>query len=119
VYWLYVLFLHLEKSIEILGIESTYGAHARMKDSREVVVKIAVNICLKKHVCSLLRKLHKLYRYGTCIGGIVGGRPKASAVVIFSFLIDKDQIKVEVDFAGQRHPVEIPVGSTEFFPSNW
>jgi hypothetical protein len=45
------------------------------------------------------------------LAGIVGGRPKASAVVkLFSFLIDKDQIKVEVDFAGQRHPVQIPTG---------
>ena len=35
--------------------------------------------------------------YGTCIGRIAGGRPKASAVVkLFSFLIDESN-KVEVD----------------------
>ncbi|MEX3012427.1 hypothetical protein AB3538_06150 [Acinetobacter baumannii] len=49
-----------EKSVEILGIESTYGEHAQTLNSREVVVKIAVNTCLKKHVCSLHLKLHKL-----------------------------------------------------------
>ena len=66
-----------------------------------------------KEACMfLLRKLHRhLQVWHPALAGIVGGRPKASAVVkLFSFLIDKDQIKVEVDFAGQRHPVQIATG---------
>ena len=50
---------HLVKKIGGDGIESTYGPHARVKDSREVVVKIAVKHMFKKPVCSLLRKLHR------------------------------------------------------------
>ncbi|MEK5764797.1 terpene utilization protein AtuA, partial [Acinetobacter junii] len=43
------------------------------------------------------------------LAGIVGGRPKASPVIkLFSFLIDKNQVSVEIDFEGKRYPVEIP-----------
>ncbi|MEZ6841233.1 hypothetical protein ABVN80_13415 [Acinetobacter baumannii] len=37
-----------EKSVEILGIESTYGDHAQTLNSREVVVKIAVKHMFKR-----------------------------------------------------------------------
>jgi hypothetical protein len=37
-----------EKSVEILGIESTYGEHAQTLNSREVVVKIAVKHMFKE-----------------------------------------------------------------------
>lgn len=37
-----------EKSVEILGIESTYGGHAQTLNSREVVVKIAVKHMIKE-----------------------------------------------------------------------
>ncbi|NKG34648.1 acyclic terpene utilization AtuA family protein [Acinetobacter junii] len=102
-----------EKSIEILGIESTYGAHARIKESREVVVKIAVKHMFKEACMFFASEIAQASTgMAPALAGIVGGRPKASAVVkLFSFLIDKDQIKVEVDFAGQRHPVETPTGS--------
>jgi hypothetical protein len=102
-----------EKSIEILGIECTYGAHARIKESREVVVKIAVKHMFKEACMFFASEIAQASTgMAPALAGIVGGRPKASAVVkLFSFLIDKDQIKVEVDFAGQRHPVEIPTGS--------
>ena len=104
-----------EKSIEILGIESTYGSHSRIQESREVVVKIAVKHMFKE-VCMFFASEIAQASTGMApaLAGIVGGRPKASAVVkLFSFLIDKDQIKVEVDFAGQRHPVQIPTGSAD------
>lgn len=102
-----------EKSIEILGIESTYGSHTRIKESREVVVKIAVKHMFKEACMFFASEIAQASTgMAPALAGIVGGRPKASAVVkLFSFLIDKDQIKVEVDFAGQRHPVEIPTGS--------
>ena len=101
-----------EKSIEILGIESTYGPHARVKDSREVVVKIAVKHMFKEACMFFASEIAQASTgMAPALAGIVGGRPKASAVVkLFSFLIDKDQIKVEVDFAGQRYPVQISTG---------
>ena len=42
------------------------------------------------------------------LAGIVGGRPKASPVIVIFILIDKNQVNVEIDFDGQRHSVEIP-----------
>ena len=101
-----------EKSVEILGIESTYGSHSRIQESREVVVKIAVKHMFKEACMFFASEIAQASTgMAPALAGIVGGRPKASAVVkLFSFLIDKDQIKVEVDFAGQRYPVQISTG---------
>ncbi|MDF2417680.1 acyclic terpene utilization AtuA family protein [Acinetobacter beijerinckii] len=102
-----------EKSIEILGVESTYGSHARIKESREVVVKIAVKHMFKEACMFFASEIAQASTgMAPALAGIVGGRPKASSVVkLFSFLVDKDQIKVEVDFAGQRYAVDISTGS--------
>lgn len=45
--------------------------------------------------------------------GIVGGRPKPSPVIkLFSFLVDKKDLNIEVDLNGERHQVVIPQGAT-------
>lgn len=104
-----------EKSVEILGVESTYGAHSRIRDSREVVVKIAVKHMFKEACMFFASEIAQASTgMAPALAGIVGGRPKASAVVkLFSFLMDKDQLNVEVDFAGQRYPVQIPTGQAD------
>ena len=105
-----------EKSVEILGIESTYGAHAQALNSREVVVKIAVKHIFKEACMFFASEIAQASTgMAPALAGIVGGQPKASPVIkLFSFLIDKNQVNVEVDFDGQRYPVEIPQGiSTE------
>lgn len=104
-----------EKSVEILGIESTYGANARHTDSREVVVKIAVKHMFKEACMFFASEIAQASTgMAPALAGIVGGRPKASPVVkLFSFLIDKNQLNVEVDFAGQRHAVSLPAGTTD------
>ncbi|ENX47735.1 hypothetical protein F886_00183 [Acinetobacter sp. NIPH 542] len=107
-----------EKSVEILGIESTYGAHAQALNSREVVVKIAVKHMFKEACMFFASEIAQASTgMAPALAGIVGGRPKASPVIkLFSFLIDKNQINVEIDFDGSRYPVEIPRGiSTEQF----
>ena len=103
-----------EKSIEILGIESTYGEHAQALNSREVVVKIAVKHMFKEACMFFASEIAQASTgMAPALAGIVGGRPKASPVIkLFSFLIDKNQINVEVDFDGQRYPVEILQGSS-------
>nr|WP_312325987.1 acyclic terpene utilization AtuA family protein [Acinetobacter oleivorans] len=109
-----------EKSVEILGIESTYGAHAQALNSREVVVKIAVKHMFKEACMFFASEIAQASTgMAPALAGIVGGRPKASPVIkLFSFLIDKNQINVEIDFDGSRYPVEIPQGtSTEQIPS--
>ncbi|MDO7246596.1 acyclic terpene utilization AtuA family protein [Acinetobacter pittii] len=107
-----------EKSVEILGIESTYGEHAQTLNSREVVVKIAVKHMFKEACMFFASEIAQASTgMAPALAGIVGGRPKASPVIkLFSFLIDKNQVNVEIDFDGQRHAVETPRGtSTEQF----
>ncbi|ENU41386.1 acyclic terpene utilization AtuA family protein [Acinetobacter seifertii] len=107
-----------EKSVEILGIESTYGAHAQALNSREVVVKIAVKHMFKEACMFFASEIAQASTgMAPALAGIVGGRPKASPVIkLFSFLIDKNQVNVEIDFDGNRYLVEIPRGTfTEQF----
>ena len=107
-----------EKSVEILGIESTYGEHAQTLNSREVVVKIAVKHMFKEACMFFASEIAQASTgMAPALAGIVGGRPKASPVIkLFSFLIDKNQVNVEIDFEGNRYSVEIPRNtSTEQF----
>ncbi|MCG9513488.1 DUF1446 domain-containing protein [Acinetobacter pittii] len=109
-----------EKSVEILGIESTYGANAQVLNSREVVVKIAVKHIFKEACMFFASEIAQASTgMAPALAGIVGGRPKASPVIkLFSFLVDKNQIKVEIDFEGKRYPVEVPQGVfTEQLPT--
>ncbi|MFV5373567.1 acyclic terpene utilization AtuA family protein [Acinetobacter pittii] len=109
-----------EKSVEILGIESTYGEHAQTLNSREVVVKIAVKHMFKEACMFFASEIAQASTgMAPTLAGIVGGRPKASPVIkLFSFLIGKNQVSVEIDFEGKRYPVEIPQGvSTEQLPT--
>ncbi|QWZ61468.1 DUF1446 domain-containing protein [Acinetobacter pittii] len=103
-----------EKSVEILGIESTYGANAQALNSREVVVKIAVKHIFKEACMFFASEIAQASTgMAPALAGIVGGRPKASPVIkLFSFLVDKNQLNVEIDFDGSRYPVEIPRGTS-------
>ena len=98
------------KSIEILGTESTYGPHARIQGNREVVVKMAVTHFIKE-ACMFFASEIAQAATGMAPGltGIVGGRPKVTPVVkLFSCLVKKDQLKVEIDLDGDRRPVALP-----------
>lgn len=101
-----------EKSVEFIGAESTYGAHARHTESREVAVKIAVSHPYQQ-ACMFLASEIAQASTGMAPGlaGIMGGRPKVSPVVkLFSFLIDKNHCTVEIDLNGERCTVAIPAG---------
>ncbi len=101
-----------EKHIEYLGTESTYGPHGRHADTREVVLKIAVTHPIQQ-ACAFLASEIAQASTGMAPGlaGIMGGRPKVSPVVkLFSFLVDKDQCKVETDLNGVRTVIDVPTG---------
>ncbi len=104
-----------EKSVEILGIESSYGANAKHLDSREVVVKIAVKHMFKEACMFFASEIAQASTgMAPALAGIVGGRPKASPVIkLFSFLVDKSKLNVEIDINGQRQKVAIPQGSAD------
>lgn len=106
-------------SVEILGTESTYGAHARYADNREVVVKIAVTHVVSE-ACLFFASEIAQAATGMAPGmtGIVGGRPKPSPVVkLFSLLVDKSKVRVELDIDGERQPVAIPHGQALGLPA--
>ncbi len=98
------------KSVEILGTEATYGPHGRHHDTREVIVKMAVTHPVKE-ACLFFASEIAQAATGMAPGlsGIVGGRPKASPVIkLWSTLVKKDQLSVEIDLDGKRSVVAIP-----------
>ena len=104
-----------EKSVEILGIESTYGAHAQTLNSREVVVKMAVKHMFKEACMFFASEIAQASTgMAPALAGIVGGRPKASPVIkLFSFLIDKNQLIIDTDIDNKRTQIQIPQGSSD------
>ena len=99
-----------EVNIEILGTEATYGAHGQRRDSREVVIKLAVSHSKKEALVLFSREIAQAST-GMAPGltGIVGGRPTVYPVIrLFSFLVDKSACALEVELDGQRTPVALP-----------
>lgn len=101
-----------EKSVEILGTETTYGANRRVQGNREVVVKIAVKHMFKEACMFFASEIAQASTgMAPALTGIVGGRPKPSPVIkLFSFLVEKSRLNVEVDINGERYKVDVPHG---------
>ncbi|WP_460094963.1 acyclic terpene utilization AtuA family protein [Pseudomonas sp. S2_B03] len=99
-----------ETHVELLGSEATYGPHGQRRDSREVVIKIAVRHPDKRALVLFSREIAQAAT-GMAPGltGIVGGRPTVYPLIrLFSFLIDKSACTLQVDIAGERHPCALP-----------
>jgi hypothetical protein len=110
---------YTHKSVEILGTETTYGPHGRYTDNREVIVKMAVTHPIKE-ACLFFASEIAQAATGMAPGltGIVGGRPKPTPIVkLWSCLIQKSDITVEIDVNGERKVVAIPAGSTAALPT--
>lgn len=93
-----------ETSVEVLGSESLYGPHARGRDTREVVLKIAVR---HPERAALEIFAREIYPAATAmaqgITGFAGGRPAPQPVIrLFSCLVDKAGVPVEIDLGGRR-----------------
>ncbi len=99
-----------ETHVELLGSEATYGPHGQRRDSREVVIKIAVRHPDKRALVLFSKEIAQAAT-GMAPGltGIVGGRPTVYPVIrLFSFLIDKNACTLQIDMAGERHPCALP-----------
>ena len=99
-----------ETRIEVVGAEDMSGALAR-PESREVVLKLAARSPSKASLELFAREFAPA---GTSMSpgttGFGGGRPTPSPVIrLFSFLVPKRQVPVEIDLDGVRSAVEIPV----------
>ncbi|MDT6918102.1 acyclic terpene utilization AtuA family protein [Pseudomonas atacamensis] len=99
-----------ETHVELLGSEATYGPHGQRRDSREVVIKIAVRHPDKRALVLFSKEIAQAAT-GMAPGltGIVGGRPTVYPVIrLFSFLVDKSACALQVYIAGERHPCALP-----------
>jgi hypothetical protein len=98
----------LETRIEVLGGEEMFGANGR-GDAREVVLKLSVKAESADSLELFARELAPAASSmapGTL--GLIGGRPSSTPVAqLYSFLLDKAAVAVQVDVNGERWPVPI------------
>ncbi|MBI2383175.1 MAG: DUF1446 domain-containing protein [Gammaproteobacteria bacterium] len=102
--------------IHCIGAEETYGPHAReaARATREVVVKIAVQHPNPKALKLFAREIAQAAT-GMApgfTGYFGGGRPEPHMIPrLFSTLVPKDQVPVEVVVGEERFSVSVPTGA--------
>lgn len=104
-----------ETSVEILGAESQYGSARKIDTAREVVVKIAARHPEARGIAILLKEIAGLGLSappGLC--AFAGARPKPSPVVrLFSLLLPKDQVTIQLDFGDKKLAFKDHPGATK------
>ena len=97
-----------EVSVEQLGAESTYGPHARSAETREVVVKIGVAHADRKALEIFAREIFPAATaMAQGLTGFAGGRPTVQPIIrLYSCLVPKTRVHMEVLLGEQRHAVE-------------
>ncbi|MDP6688496.1 MAG: DUF1446 domain-containing protein [Alphaproteobacteria bacterium] len=103
-----------ETSVEVLGAESQFGEDRQIDGSREVVLKMAAKHPEQAGVGILLKEATGLgLATPPGLATFVAGRPKPSPVVrLFSFLVPKDELTIEIDFGDRELTFERPVTET-------
>ena len=93
---------YTETSVELIGAESQFGDGARLKDCRELSMKIAVKHPDAAGIGILLKECVGLgLATPPGLSGFAGARPKPSPVVrLYSFLLPKTQVRVRVEIDG-------------------
>ncbi|SPA54613.1 acyclic terpene utilization AtuA family protein [Cupriavidus taiwanensis] len=104
-----------ETLVELLGAESMYGPHRRVRDSREVVLRIAAQHNDRQALAFLQKEAASA---GTSMGpgtrSHFGGRSDIQSVIrTVSFLLPKQEVTVQWKMADEpATTVEVPVGGT-------
>lgn len=85
--------------VEVLGAEANWGANARRRDTREVVLKIAVQHADKNALEIFGREfIPPATAMVQSITGFAGGRPTPTPLVrLFSCLVPKSSVAIAVD----------------------
>jgi len=95
-----------ETSIEALGAEATYGPHARTRDTREAVLKLAAHHDEKVALDVLARELPSIgmsMAQGVTAGG--GGRARPTPFIrLHSFLLPRFMVQVRTALDGEEVP---------------
>ncbi len=96
----------------MIGAEDTYGANARARETREVVLKVGVRHPRKEALEVFAREFAPsatAMSQGTT--GLIGGRPSVNPVIrLFSFLLDKAAVKVVVRVDGNAIAASVSPG---------
>ncbi|MDE2363843.1 MAG: DUF1446 domain-containing protein [Hyphomicrobiales bacterium] len=105
--------------IEIIGAEASYGAQARDIAPREVVARVGVEHDNRKAMDVFMREFDApttSMSVGTT--GWFGGRPAISPVArVFSFLIDRAQVKAGVSIGDRRIDAQEDASPEPFDPA--
>jgi hypothetical protein len=90
---------YVRTDVEVLGSEANWGANARRRDAREVILKVAVQHADKNALEIFGREfIPPATSMAQGITGFSGGRPSPTPLVrLFSCLVPKDRVPVEVD----------------------
>ncbi len=104
-------------SVEVLGAEASYGAHARAQ-TREVVLKIGVTHDDRKALNIFAGEIAPTaIASAQGLTGFFAGRPKVQPVVrLFSFLQDKSETPVTVEVDGTSVPLTLSTGAVDIAP---
>jgi len=105
--------------VEVIGAEESYGPHCRDIDSRDVVLKIGLRHPDKAALELFSREVASA---GTSmapgLSGLFAGRPKSVPVVaLYSCLLDKGTVPVQVCLDGESIDIAIPTGKPDLPPS--
>jgi hypothetical protein len=97
--------------VDVLGAESSYGPHARARDTREVVIRIAASHTDRDALKLLVREVPQA---GTSMAPgfatLVGGQPDpATMIKLFSLLIEKARVPARIELDGEIREVPIPI----------
>lgn len=97
-----------ETSVELLGAEQMYGAHARTRATREVVLKIAVRHVARDALEIFAREIYPAATaMAQSLTGFAGGRPAPQPVVrLFSCLVPRGTVQPALDIDGRR--IDLP-----------
>lgn len=104
---------YMRTDVEVLGSESNWGTNARRRDAREVVLKLAVQHADKNALEIFSREfIPAATAMAQSITGFSGGRPSITPVVrLFSCLVPKSSVPVQVDAGGKNVAAPIAAGA--------
>ncbi len=107
---------YLRTDIEVLGADSNYGVDPQDSNAREVILKLAVHHDNKAALELFSREvIPAATAMAQGITGFAGGRPTPTPLVrLFSFLLKKSAVSIDVEVEGQKIPFTETVPSPAF-----
>jgi hypothetical protein len=113
---------YLRTDVEVLGSEANWGANARRRDTREVILKLSVHHADKNALEIFGREfIPPATAMAQGITGFSGGRPSPTPLVrLFSCLVPKSAVGIEVDGAPFVAPAagEAPLSAASPVPAS-